>query len=377
MTESIARRLFQLVEPIAVVTYMADEPTEAVMALGLPNVWDAYFAGRAAPLGRDVPAAVVHALFYNFADGEVARHIPRVWDMVAPEAVNAARERGSVATLRRILGDLADTPGVARAADLLTKAGTNAPMEGRALFAALRTLSLPTKPVARLWHGANLLREHRGDGHVAALLTEGIGGTEAHVLHALSEGMPAEKFGRVSHLPEAQLSAVVGGMRDPRPHRRRRLAHRRRPPDQGTDRIAHRRTRCAGLRHSRAGRARPARQRPRAPRRSPRRCRFALEAEVPHRFRKPVASTSFKSCRSLKRRVPLPREAGQTSIRASSTTPASSRDCVSFKLPHSQIAAPLLRSLISGMVASGGRARTVAAGESPQGVSSASTRRTW
>ncbi|MET0902319.1 MAG: MarR family transcriptional regulator [Acidimicrobiales bacterium] len=213
MTESVARRLFQLVEPVALVTYMAEEPTEAVMRLGLRSMWDAYFAGRAAPLGRDVPAGVVHALFYNFADGEVARHIPRVWDMVTPEAASAARQRGSVAALRRILGDLADLPGVARAADLVTKAGTSAPTEGRALYAAVRTLPLPTEPVARLWHGANLLREHRGDGHVAALLTGGIGGTEAHVLHALSEGMPAESFGRVSHLPKAQLAAVVDGMR--------------------------------------------------------------------------------------------------------------------------------------------------------------------
>src|SRR5438105_3366441 len=122
MTESTARHLFHLVEPTAVVTYMADEPTEALMALGLPTMWDAYFAGRAAPLGREVPATVVHALFYNFADGEVARHIPRVWDMVTPEAASAAREQGSVAALRRILGDLTDTPGIARAADLVVKA---------------------------------------------------------------------------------------------------------------------------------------------------------------------------------------------------------------------------------------------------------------
>src|ERR687894_2532969 len=113
MTPSEARRLFRLVEPVALVTYMADEPTEAVMALGLPGMWDAYFAGRAAPLGREVPAAVVHALFYNFADGEVARHIPRVWDMVTPESAIAARQQGSVAALQRILGDLADTPGIA------------------------------------------------------------------------------------------------------------------------------------------------------------------------------------------------------------------------------------------------------------------------
>ena len=213
MTESTARRLFQLVEPIAVVTYMADEPTEAVMALGVGNMWDAYFAGRAAPLGRDVPPEVVHALFYNFADGEVARHIPHVWGKVTPNAANAAREEGSVAALRRILGGIADSPGVARAGELLIKAGTSARMEGRSLYAAVRTLPVPTEPVARFWHGANLLREHRGDGHVAALITANIGGTEAHVLHALSENMPAEEFGRVSHLPKAQLAGVIDGMR--------------------------------------------------------------------------------------------------------------------------------------------------------------------
>jgi hypothetical protein len=213
MRRSLARRLFELVEPVALVPYLADEPTDAVMALGLPTVWDAYCAGRAAPLGREVPAAVVHALFSNFADGEVARHIPRVWEMVTPEAASAAREQGSVAALRRILGDLADTPRVARAADLLVEAGMTAGTEGRALYAAVRTLPVPTEPVARLWHGANLLREHRGDGHVAALVTTGIGGTESHVLHALSDGMPAAQFGRVSHLPHAQLAAVIEGMR--------------------------------------------------------------------------------------------------------------------------------------------------------------------
>jgi hypothetical protein len=69
-----ARRLHQLVEPIHLVTYFSDEPTDALLALGLRNYWDGYFAGRAAPLGR-VPAGVVHAIFYNFAGGEVARHI--------------------------------------------------------------------------------------------------------------------------------------------------------------------------------------------------------------------------------------------------------------------------------------------------------------
>ena len=207
-----ARRLHRLVEPIHLVTYFADEPDDALMALGLRNTWDAYFAGRAAPLGR-VPADVVHAIFYNFAAGEVARHIPRVWDITTPEKALAAREQGSTVALRRILGDLADTSALARAAELATKAATSAPTEGRVMYAALRVLPVPEEPVARLWHAATLLREHRGDGHIAALVAHGIGGTEAHVLHALSEGIRPEKFGRVHHLPAHRLAAVVDGMR--------------------------------------------------------------------------------------------------------------------------------------------------------------------
>jgi len=211
---STARRMFGLVEPIGLIPYATGEPAEALLALGLRNYWDTYFAGRAAPLGRDVPAGVVHAIFYNFAPGEAARHIPRIWDLITPEAALAARDGGCVAALRRMLGDLADDPGVARAADLAVKAATGTRTEGRPLYAALRTLPAPEQPLARLWYAGNLLREHRGDGHVVALVANGIGGTEAHVLLALSEGMPAEKFGRVSHLPPAQLAAVVDGMRE-------------------------------------------------------------------------------------------------------------------------------------------------------------------
>src|SRR6201989_888147 len=73
---SMARRMFELVEPIGVIPYSADEPNEAMFALGFTDYWDTDFAGRAAPLGR-APAGGVDALFYNFAPGEVARHIPK------------------------------------------------------------------------------------------------------------------------------------------------------------------------------------------------------------------------------------------------------------------------------------------------------------
>jgi hypothetical protein len=214
-TATTARRMYDLLEPICVVTYKVDECNEELAALGHRTYWDGYFASRAAPLGR-VPAQVVHAAFYSFADGEVARHIPSAWETIPPEASIAARERGSAAYLRRILGDkLADSPGLARAADLTTKAATSAPTEGRMMYAGMRTLPVPSDPVARLWHSATMLREHRCDGHIAALVCARIGGTESHVLGAIAAGIhPPESFGRIHHLPKKRLAEVMDGLRE-------------------------------------------------------------------------------------------------------------------------------------------------------------------
>src|SRR6201991_2625508 len=198
--------MFGLVEPIGVIPYSTDDPNETMFALGFTNYWDTYFAGRAAPLGR-VPAEVVDALFYNFAPGEVARHIPKVWDTTTPEAAITARQLGCVKALRRILGDHVDSPAFARAAELLLEAATSAPYEGRPMYAALRTLPIPDDVVGRCFRAASLLRVHRADGQTVALWSEGVGGLEAHVLLALDMDMPAERFGRIHHLPTAQLDA--------------------------------------------------------------------------------------------------------------------------------------------------------------------------
>ena len=211
---AVARRLYDLTEPICLVNFFSDEPNQSMAALGFSNYWDGYFAGRAAPLGL-VPAEVVHAAFYNFAEGEAARHIPEVWRTTTPEAANLARQQGCVAALRRILGDLVDSPGLVRAAEILAKASVSAPTEGRVMYAGLRTLPVPEEPVARLWHAANMLREHRGDGHIVALVSERIGGTESHVLSALDMGIfPAESFGRIHHLTAARLAEVMSGLRE-------------------------------------------------------------------------------------------------------------------------------------------------------------------
>ncbi|HWC22443.1 MAG TPA: helix-turn-helix domain-containing protein [Flexivirga sp.] len=202
----------ELVEAIGCVTF-TEITNEHFLAVGMRNYWDGYFAGRAAPLGL-APAEVVHAVFYNFADGEVARHIPWVWGKITPEEALAIRERGSAAALRQQIGQLADSPGLPRLADLATRAAVSAPTTGRPLYAGLRALDVPDEPVAKLWHAATLLREHRGDGHNAALVAHGIGGTEAHVLYALAHDIQPERFGRIHHLPPQQLAAVIDGLRD-------------------------------------------------------------------------------------------------------------------------------------------------------------------
>lgn len=204
-------RMFELIEPIAAVSF-GNSVLETFLEHGMRNIWDGYFAGRAAPLGL-VPPEVVHAVFYSFAEGEAARHIPWVWGKVTPLDAIAIRERSSAAAIRQTIGDLADAPSLARTIDLATRAAVSAPTEGRVLYAALRALDLPEDRVTRLWHATTLLREHRGDGHSIALGVNGVRGTEAHVLFALSSGMRPAEFGRLHHLAAEQLAAVLDGLR--------------------------------------------------------------------------------------------------------------------------------------------------------------------
>ncbi|WP_280433996.1 SCO6745 family protein [Nocardia carnea] len=182
-----ARQAWSLLEPLHAVTYFSPEPLQALKTAGYRGFWMGYFAGRAAPLGPVGPE-IVHALFYNFTYDRVAKALPSAWEFAPPQAALTAREHGATAALRRQLGELADSPGLATAAELACRAAATAPLEGRALFAANRALPEPTDPVARLWYAATLLREHRGDGHIAALVAAGVGGRESHVLQALANG---------------------------------------------------------------------------------------------------------------------------------------------------------------------------------------------
>jgi hypothetical protein len=183
-----ARLLWQRFEPLHAVTYFAPEARAAYEEAGLRGYWRGYFAGRAAPLGA-VDAAPAIALFASFAPRMVARALPDIWTRATPERALRARLDGATAALDRLLGPV--TSGVREAADLLQEAATGLDLTGRALGAANAALPWPDgdEPVARLWQAATVLREHRGDGHVAALVAAGVDGLGALVWRAGVDGM--------------------------------------------------------------------------------------------------------------------------------------------------------------------------------------------
>ena len=183
-TMSAARAMWTMFEPVHDVTYFAPEALSGFTEAGLRGYWRGYFAGRAAPLGG-TRAAVVTASFFNFAPSFVARAVPGVWDLVTPQEAIAVREAGATAALRRLLGGR--EAEAAKAADLLWRAAEDLDFAGRALSAANAELPVSGEPLTRLWQATTLLREHRGDGHFAALAAADIDGCEAVLLRCAKD----------------------------------------------------------------------------------------------------------------------------------------------------------------------------------------------
>ncbi|BBY66683.1 hypothetical protein MHEL_49260 [Mycolicibacterium helvum] len=203
----MARRLFDRYEPVHGITYFAPSVRTVLDALGFIWFWRGYFACRAAPLGQ-VPAEVVTAVFYNFSAERVHKAVPAIWEIATPADMVRVRLDSAVAALRGYgLSD--QTPGVAEAAELAGLAARNAPLDGRPLFAANLALPWPDTALASLWHAATLLREHRGDGHVAILVNEGISGRESNVFHVAAGAVPADFIKRSRDYSDEEWEACV------------------------------------------------------------------------------------------------------------------------------------------------------------------------
>ncbi|MFE4533809.1 hypothetical protein ACFRKB_01905 [Streptomyces scopuliridis] len=186
LPERAARRCHAVVNPFHSALYFSPDLGREFARAGLDDARATYFAARAAPLGR-AGAGTVTAAFYNFRHDLVARHIPRAWDSVSPEDALDARLRAADSLLRRLLGEeVLASKELAEAAELALRAAEACTRPARPLYAANADLPVPEAPHLAYWHAATLLREYRGDGHLAALLRAGLDPLEALASHTAS-----------------------------------------------------------------------------------------------------------------------------------------------------------------------------------------------
>jgi hypothetical protein len=202
-------------EPLHSIAYFAPQSRQAFEEGGLRGFWRGYFAGRAAPLGQAGPALVT-ALFYGFAPGMVARALPSVWSLAAPSTVVEIRHRGAVRALAALGAEAlggAELGGaeLAEVAGLAHRAVEAAECGGRALGAANASLPWPEEPLGVLWQASTTLRELRGDGHVAALLSAGLSGLDALVLRAGSD-LDREVLQPARGWSDAEWDAAAAGL---------------------------------------------------------------------------------------------------------------------------------------------------------------------
>jgi hypothetical protein len=196
--------------------YFATESSERFSELGLEHQRMQYFASRSAPMGA-VGAKVVAATFFNFNPELIAKSIPAAWAIASPAAVTRVRYQIVDALMPRILGEQrVRSPEFAHSVAIVRRTAETIPnADGRPLYAGHAELDWPQTPHGQLWHAITLLREYRGDGHIAALVTHGLSGIEALITHiATGTGFDPEFGRRLRGWSQQQWDDAVDGLRD-------------------------------------------------------------------------------------------------------------------------------------------------------------------
>ncbi|MFI5979299.1 hypothetical protein ACIBEA_00330 [Streptomyces sp. NPDC051555] len=210
-----ARRCWHAaINPLHATIYFSPDLARELALLGIEGS-AAPLSTRSAALGAVGPGAVA-ATFYNYSHAHLAQFFPAVWQKADPEQVIAARLRAVDATLTRLLGaEVLASAELAEAADLAMRATEGCTRHGRPLYSAHADLPVPEAPHLRLWHATTLLREHRGDGHLAALLIAGLDPVEALVSHnATGHGMTSKWLRATRGWSAADLAAAADRLRE-------------------------------------------------------------------------------------------------------------------------------------------------------------------
>lgn len=197
---AVEQQIWRCLEAIHAVVYFSPRTRDAYERVGLRGYWMGYFASRSAPLGAPGPQLVT-ALFHGFAARMVNRVLPDAWSLAFPEVVLRARMKLAHDEL------VPHTDGVNGLAASLESLLEQLDLAGRPLAAAHASLPRPEEPVTRLWHAATVLREYRGDGHVAALVATDVDGAQANMWHAAG-GLLAENQRENRGYTETEWSAA-------------------------------------------------------------------------------------------------------------------------------------------------------------------------
>ena len=217
MDPVVSRKTWRALEPVHAMVYFVPEGPEEYAALGLDipaNPAAAYFPARAAAMGAVSPS-VVQAAFFNFSALAVQFGMAGAWDVTTPMDLVAARYRVADKALRRLCGDLLDSPDVVEALELARTACDACTPEGRPLYAGNADLPWPTEPHLQLFHAVTLLREFRGDGHVSALVCAGVSGLEAAVMHvAQGDAWSREPLRKTRGYSTEQWDTALAGLRE-------------------------------------------------------------------------------------------------------------------------------------------------------------------
>ncbi len=203
-----ARRLRDALEPVAMHAVWSEAVNARLAELGLDDFFVAYVTGRAAPLG-EVPGSVVAATFGVFEPGAMEQ----IWAtgrsrVTLPELI-AERDRATADSLRATIGEPASEGDLTRVAEVLERAVAAVDGTGRVLFAALRAQPRLTDPYARVWRAADLVREHRGDSHLAACIAAGLDPVRMGILSEVWVGYPVGEYSGTRAWPQEAHDAGV------------------------------------------------------------------------------------------------------------------------------------------------------------------------
>jgi hypothetical protein len=215
-----ARRLAAALEPVVGQVYFSPECHAGYVALGfnpssglagqvaLPD-GPAYFTSRGSVMGQ-VPGELVAAAFAVFNPAVVVPAVSYGWTLTDAPTICAARDAGAIAQLRRLLGD--DPPGLARATELLWRTAEPLAVEGRPLYAGVRSLGRPDDPIGAMWRAGDLLREFRGDAHTASWVAAGLTPVEIGLLTELFWGLPLRSYIRTRAWSDDQLDEAEANL---------------------------------------------------------------------------------------------------------------------------------------------------------------------